>query len=549
MSGGGPRPALPVSEDAFDRGLESVMSFWASDYEAAASLATIALAEASDPDARALARAASGFAVAGWAPAAADSALCRDPATGDDPLVAALHDLDELTDAFAPPLRGLLGEAALACARVRLAVDLLEGAGPTPDSLFGGPHPFLTMLWVVRVRVAAFHGDIAQARLLADVALKVAQTPVESMLALSCSALVGGNADERTGTRALIKKVSAAPVPTDAVTRGFFVLAAYGAIALGDVARSAELILQAGGDADLSGLRLIDRAIGLEMLVAAAVSSNDLDSAESWLSRLRPLREHRIVAPTFERASSRVLLLAGDVEGAVTFAESAVARATAEGRAIEAAEGEIVRARARIAADERGSAARDLAIVVSDATARGHLAIHRAAARELRQVGRRLPPVVASGWEGLSPREREVAVLMAEGHSNAYLAGELFLSAHTVRIHVSRVLQAFGVATRSGVAAALAPAIRLRHGSGETAAPLPQLTERQRQVVALLVQGAANKSIAESLGISAATVEKHVSAVLQRWRVTSRAAIVALAGGLDHDVGASEPPTGPTFSR
>lgn len=535
MSGGGPRPTLPASDDAFDRGLDSLMSFWVGEYESAASLAAAALAEASDPDARGLARAVAGLALAGWAPAADDPALLRDPATGDDPLVAALTDLDELTPAFAHPIRGLLGEAALACARVRLAVELFEREGPPPEGLFGRPHPFVTLLWVVRVRVAAFYGDIARAKLLTNAALAAAKTPVESMLALSCSALVSGNADERTDTRTLIKKVSATPTLTDAVTRGFFVLAAYGAIALGDVVRSAELILRAVGDADLSKLRLIDRAIGLEMLVAAAVASDDLDSAESWLSRLTPQRDHRIVAPTFDRASSRVLLLAGDVEGAVSFAESAVARATAEGRAIESAEGEIVRARARIAADERGGAARDLALLVSDATARGHLAIHRAAARELRHVGRRLPPVAASGWEGLSVREREVAVLIAQGHSNSRLAGELFLSEHTVRIHVSRVLQAFGVATRSGVAAALAPAIRLRPGTLESVAPLPELTVRQRQVVSLLVGGAANRQIAESLGISPATVEKHVSAVLQRWRVTSRAGIVALASGLEAD--------------
>ncbi len=535
MSGDAPRPTLPASDDAFDRALECLMSFWAGEYEVAASLAAVALRDASDPDAVALARAAAALSVAGWAPAAADPALVRDPSTGEDPLDAARSDLNELTPSFVHPIRGLLGEAALASARVQLAVDLVEQAGPPPKELFGGPHPFITFLWVLRTRVAAFHGDIDQARSMAEGATAAAASPLESLLALSCSALVSGNADERTGTRALIKRVSAVSAPTDALTRGSFVLAAYGALALGDAALSAKLILQAGGDADLSLLRLIDRAVGLEMLGAVAFTSDDLDSAESWLGRLAPLREHRIVAPAFDRAKSRVLLLAGDVEGAVFFAERAVERATAEGRTIEAAEGEIVRARARIAADERGGAARDLASVVSDATARGHLAIHRAAARELRQVGRRLPPVVASGWEGLSPREREVAVLVAEGHSNASLAHELFLSEHTVRIHVSRVLQAFGVATRSGVAAILAPVIRLRGAGNTGSSDLAALTERQLQVVALLVEGAGNKKIAETLGISPATVEKHVSAVLQRWRVTSRTAIVALASGLEHD--------------
>lgn len=265
------------------------------------------------------------------------------------------------------------------------------------------------------------------------------------------------------------------PAPTDALTRGSFVLAAYAALALGDATLSAKLVLQAGGDADLSRLRLIDRAVGLEMLSAVAFAANDLDSAESWLGRLAPLQEHRIVAAALDRAN-------------------------AEGSTIEAAEGELFRARARIAGDEQGCAARDLATAVSDATARGHAAFHRAAARELRHVGRRLPPVAASGWEGLSPREREV-----------------------------------GCGTRSGVAATLAPALRLGSGDAGRPAPLPDLTDRQREVVALLIGGASNKKIAESLGMSAATAEKHVSAVLQRWNVTSRAAIVALASGLEHE--------------
>jgi DNA-binding NarL/FixJ family response regulator len=337
-------------------------------------------------------------------------------------------------------------------------------------------------------------------------------------------------ADERTGTRALLKRVSAAPPPQDAVTRGCYVLAAYGAVALGDVARSAELVLGAGGDADLSGLRLIDRAIGLELLIAASLASHDIDSAESWLSRLEPIATLRVAAPTYNRALSRVLLLKGDITGASEAAERAIAAALAEGRAIEAAEGEVVRARALIAADERGDAARGLAVAASDARSRGHLAMHRAAARELRQVGRRLPPEAASGWEGLSAREREVAVLVAEGHSNASLASELFLSAHTVRIHVSRVLQAFGVATRSGVAAALAPALQSRTGEQSPPTPLPGLTERQAQVVAMVVEGSSNKQIADALTISQATVEKHMSAIMRKWGVSSRTGVVARAG-------------------
>ena len=53
------------------------------------------------------------------------------------------------------------------------------------------------------------------------------------------------------------------------------------------------------------------------------------------------------------------------------------------------------------------------------------------------------------------------------------------------------------------------------------------LTARQREVLELLVQGMANKSIAAALGCAVSTVEIHVTAILDRAGVSSRAALVA----------------------
>ena len=49
----------------------------------------------------------------------------------------------------------------------------------------------------------------------------------------------------------------------------------------------------------------------------------------------------------------------------------------------------------------------------------------------------------------LSERELEVVRLVAEGLSNAAIAGRLFLSEHTVKSHVSRVLRKLGAADRT----------------------------------------------------------------------------------------------------
>jgi DNA-binding NarL/FixJ family response regulator len=54
------------------------------------------------------------------------------------------------------------------------------------------------------------------------------------------------------------------------------------------------------------------------------------------------------------------------------------------------------------------------------------------------------------------------------------------------------------------------------------------LTPRQREVVTLIAQGAADKEIAGALGITTATAQKHVTNLLKRLNVPNRAAAAAL---------------------
>jgi DNA-binding NarL/FixJ family response regulator len=83
-------------------------------------------------------------------------------------------------------------------------------------------------------------------------------------------------------------------------------------------------------------------------------------------------------------------------------------------------------------------------------------------------------------------------------------------------------------------AARLVDALSDRDHPRPSATVLDQLTDREREVLALIAQGRANKRIALELGISEKTVKNHVGHVLAKLGVTDRtqAAVLAVQEGL-----------------
>jgi DNA-binding NarL/FixJ family response regulator len=75
---------------------------------------------------------------------------------------------------------------------------------------------------------------------------------------------------------------------------------------------------------------------------------------------------------------------------------------------------------------------------------------------------------------------------------------------------------------------------RLRRTSGPPGEPEPDLSEREREVLQLLVEGCDNAEIGERLVISSGTVKNHVSSILAKLGVENRiqAAVYAVRRGL-----------------
>jgi DNA-binding CsgD family transcriptional regulator len=77
--------------------------------------------------------------------------------------------------------------------------------------------------------------------------------------------------------------------------------------------------------------------------------------------------------------------------------------------------------------------------------------------------------------------------------------------------------------------ASLASALSPTNGNGSGAAQSLPLTERQREILALVAQGLAGKQVARHLGISPKTVERHKTRIFARLGVPNQTAAVSLA--------------------
>ncbi|MEE1815805.1 LuxR family transcriptional regulator [Streptomyces sp. SP18ES09] len=220
-----------------------------------------------------------------------------------------------------------------------------------------------------------------------------------------------------------------------------------------DPHRVREVLVRAGGDRDLSRIQPSLRPGYLEVLSGAALAAGDLPEAERT-ARLARAEAEALGLPqqcgAAHRARGRVLAHR-DEPGAAAREFMEAARDGARSGAILREAQSLLLAAPQLQASGDGPQA-------AAVWRRGRRLAVEAGARMLVDLADRTRPAPPrAGTAGgplavLTPREREIAALVAEGLTNQAMADRLCLSPRTVESHVARVYRKTGVETRAGLA-------------------------------------------------------------------------------------------------
>jgi len=191
----------------------------------------------------------------------------------------------------------------------------------------------------------------------------------------------------------------------------------------------------------------------LDLLVQARLAADDVAAAEAAAGSLAALAESsRIdrVRAYADRARGRVLA-AKDPGAAVPALERAAAVFARLGMGLEAGRTRLDLASGLRTVDRQAAIAEARSAYAALRAAGADFERDRAAAL-LRELGDDARPAPAQHVSELTGREVEVLRLLAEGLTNAEIAGRLFISTKTAGNHVSSILMKLGVRNRSQAA-------------------------------------------------------------------------------------------------
>ncbi|MBV9003911.1 MAG: AAA family ATPase [Solirubrobacterales bacterium] len=326
---------------------------------------------------------------------------------------------------FATPMSIGLAHAFEVIGRPRAGLDQVEAA--VEAARLSGNRQVLCWALTAEAWIAAIAGELPRARAAGAAAVDLL-----------------GDLDESVLSRATRVHVAAAQLEA------------------GEPERCVEAMADAGGP-EFVHVEPGRRAWLYAILARAELDLGHEVVAEDWVARGESLARTLglgYVEGAVAHAGAMLELARGNARGALEQAERAVTRAADAGAAVQASRARIVAGRAAAAAGDVEGAVAWLERAESELAAMGAVRFRDEAARELRRLGRRVGArrrraSGGSGLASLSGREREIAELVARGHTNREIAAELFLSEKTIESHLRKVFAKLGVSGRVGVAEAV----------------------------------------------------------------------------------------------
>ncbi len=218
----------------------------------------------------------------------------------------------------------------------------------------------------------------------------------------------------------------------------------------GDAQRAGELAERALRD--IPADRVLDRAPALEVLAHARIARGELDEAIPALEALRALLDAVDTVPlraAVDMAEGRHAAALADHARARTLLEDAVDGFDRSTLPFETARARIELATLLVASGRTTDAIAELTAAHEALVGLGAAAEATRTERLLGAYAGRVEQPVAA----VTPREREVLALIAEGLTNRQIAARLVVSEHTVHRHVTNILRKLDLPSRAAAAA------------------------------------------------------------------------------------------------
>jgi DNA-binding CsgD family transcriptional regulator len=233
-----------------------------------------------------------------------------------------------------------------------------------------------------------------------------------------------------------------------------------------DPLRCVALLLDAGGDADLSRLPLIKRAGCFEMMTMAAARAGDLVGSDEWAQRTERVAEATKLTSNraqAQAARAHAMRATGELDKAMQLYRQAAESFSSLHMATAQAWMLFLAAPCALAADMFRDAAAMLALSRELARRSGAWDLYaktKEQQRALEDIGKssRGDETADPLRDKLTAREYEVARIAADGKRTKEIAEELNLSARTVEVHLSHIYRKLHVTSRAALASKVARA-------------------------------------------------------------------------------------------